>query len=88
MLQSAFTWYLVVTLAVVGAYDVYAVLMVGGNATVSYEIYSLGKRWPSLYLFIGILLGHIILPLHVHDDHPPFGKDAASQPDPLSKAGS
>lgn len=78
MLQSLMTWYLIVTLSLVGAYDLYAVLFVGGNTTVSYELYSLGRRFPTLYLLVGVLIGHIVLPLHVHE-HPPAplggGKD-------------
>ena len=72
MLQTAMCWYLVFTLTIVGAYDVYAVLFVGGNSTVSYEIYSLGKRFPTLYLLIGLLIGHVIFPLHVKDDDGPI----------------
>ena len=72
-LQSVMCWWLFVTLALVGAYDLYAVLFVGGNSTVSYELYSLGKRFPTIYLLVGLLIGHIILPLHVHDDNPVIG---------------
>jgi hypothetical protein len=72
-LQFFLTWWLIVTLALVGAWDVYAVLVLGGNTTVSYHLYELGKRIPTLYLFMGMLIGHVILPLHVHDDKPPFG---------------
>ena len=64
-LQQVMCWYLVLTLSIVGAYDVYAVLFIGGDTTVSYEIYNLGKRFPTLYLLIGLLIGHIIFPLHV-----------------------
>jgi hypothetical protein len=64
-LQYLMTWYLIVTLAIVGAYDVYAILFIGGNSTVSFELYSLGKRFPTLYLLIGVLIGHIAFPLHV-----------------------
>lgn len=70
MLQSVMTWYLIVTLSLVGAYDVYAVLFIGGNSTVSYELYSLGRRFPTLYLLVGVLIGHVVLPLHVHDSGP------------------
>jgi len=79
-LQQFMSWYLVVTLGIVGFYDLYAVLFLGGNTTVSYEIYSLGRRFPTLYLLIGLLIGHIILPLHVHDDAPPFGPRAPIPP--------
>jgi hypothetical protein len=67
MLQTIMCWWLVITLGAVGAYDIYAVLFVGGNSTVSFELYAMGKRFPSLYLLIGILIGHIVLPLHVSD---------------------
>ncbi len=70
MLQSVMCWWLIVTLAVVGAYDVYAVLVLGGNTTVSYELYELGRRMPTLYLFVGVLVGHLILPLHVAQNAP------------------
>lgn len=59
-------WFFV-TMAAVGTYDIYAVLWLGPNSTVSYELYQLGKRMPTLYLAVGILIGHIILPLHVHE---------------------
>jgi hypothetical protein len=71
-MQSFMSWYLFVTLALVGVYDVYAVLFIGGNSTVSYEIYSLGRKFPTFYLAIGLLIGHVILPLHVHDDPGPI----------------
>jgi hypothetical protein len=74
-LQSWLCIWLLITLTIVGAYDIYAVLFLGGNSTVSFEIYQLGKRFPTFFLFLGILVGHIILPLHVHDDMPPFGKN-------------
>lgn len=64
-LQQIMSWYLVVTLTLVGAYDIYAILFLGGNTTVSYEVYELGKRFPTLYLLIGVLIGHIVFPLHV-----------------------
>ena len=66
-MQVILSWWLVITLACCGAWDVYAILFMPANSTVSYEIYSLGKRMPTLYLFIGGLLGHIIVPLHVTD---------------------
>ena len=69
-LQAIMCWWLVITLGSVGMYDVYAVLFVGGNSTVSFELYELGKRMPTLYLGLGILIGHIVLPLHVVDNHP------------------
>jgi hypothetical protein len=72
-MQQAMSWYLVITLSIVGAYDLYAIIFVGGNSTVSFEIYSLGKRFPTLYLFIGLLIGHIVFPLHVVDNgNPPI----------------
>lgn len=71
-LQSIMSWWLVITLGSVGVYDLYAVLFVGGDSTVSFEIYSLGKRFPALYLLIGLLIGHIIMPLHVHDQDRPI----------------
>jgi hypothetical protein len=71
-LQTLMSWYLVITLSLVGAYDLYAVLFLGGNSTVSYEIYSLGLKFPTLYLLIGMLIGHIIFPLHVHGDPDPI----------------
>lgn len=79
MLQSVMCWWLFITLASVGAYDVYAVLFLGGDTTVSYELYNLGKRFPTLYLLIGVLIGHIIFPLHVEGPvrpiiGPPHGK--------------
>lgn len=70
-LQFFMSWYLVVTLTIVGAYDIYAVLFLGGDSTVSFEIYRLGTRFPTLYLLIGILIGHIVFPLHVHSDNKP-----------------
>ena len=70
-LQSIMCWYLVATLSIVGAYDVYAVLFLGGNSSVSYEIYSLGSRFPTLYLFVGVLIGHLIFPLHVEGPDKP-----------------
>jgi hypothetical protein len=64
-LQQIMTWYLFITLSIVGAYDAYAILFNGGNATVSYELHCLGRKFPALYLFLGILIGHIVFPLHV-----------------------
>lgn len=74
-LQSAMCWYLFFTLSIVGAYDIYAVLFLPRNSTVSYEIYNLGSRFPTLYLLIGMLIGHVILPLHIQDEKPPIKKD-------------
>lgn len=64
-LQTIMLWWLCVTLALCGIYDVYAVLFLGPNTTVSYELYRIGKKMPTAYLAIGILIGHLILPLHV-----------------------
>jgi hypothetical protein len=66
-MQLFLLWWLFSTLAICGAYDVYAVLFMGPNTTVSYELYSLGKRMPTAYLMVGILIGHLIMPLHVRD---------------------
>ena len=55
------------------AWDIYAIVFVGGNSTVSFEFYRLGKRFPTFYLIVGLLIGHIVFPLHVHDDKPPLG---------------
>lgn len=63
--QIFLTWYFFLSLVIVGVYDIYALLWMSGEATVSYEIYTLGKKFPSLYLFLGILIGHIIFPLHL-----------------------
>jgi hypothetical protein len=75
-LQTALSIYLFFSLAVIGAYDIYAVLFIGGNSTVSFEIHQLGKRFPTFFLLLGLFVGHIVLPLHVHDDLPPFGPNA------------
>ena len=72
-LQKILSWWLVITLAIVGAWDIYAIVFVGGNSTVSFEFYRLGKRFPTFYLIVGLLIGHIVFPLHVHDDKPPLG---------------
>lgn len=66
-LQSAVCWWLVVTLGLVGVYDVWAVLFGQPNSTVSYELYMLGKRMPTIYLMVGVLIGHLVLPLHISD---------------------
>ena len=73
-LQTIMSWYLFATLSIVGAYDVYAVLFLGSDSTVSYEVYSLGKRLPAMYLFVGVLLGHIFFPLHVSGPNEPLIK--------------
>jgi hypothetical protein len=64
-LQSFFTWYLFLSLSLISVYDIYALLYLDANKTVSYECYELGKRFPSLYLFLGVMIGHIIFPLHI-----------------------
>lgn len=78
-LQTIMCWYLVFTLTLVGAYDIYAILFLGGNSTVSYEIYELGKRFPTLYLLIGILIGHIVFPLHVAGPRDPIIQNAQAK---------
>src|SRR4029078_1490551 len=52
-MQIVFSWWLIVTLATVGAYDIYAVIFLPPNSTVSFALWDLGKRFPSFYLFVG-----------------------------------
>jgi hypothetical protein len=66
-LQTILTWWLFITLALCGVYDVWAVLWGGPNSTVSFELYRLGRRMPAMYLAVGFLIGHLIMPLHIHD---------------------
>lgn len=66
--QRFMTWYLFASLVIVGAYDVWSLLFGVSNSTVSYALYSLGKRFPTLYLLLGVLIGHIVFPLHIHEE--------------------
>jgi hypothetical protein len=67
--QLFLSWWLVVTLSFVGAYDIYAIFFGYPNATVSYSINQLIVRIPSLAFFLGVLIGHVFFPLHIyHDD--------------------
>lgn len=74
-LQQIMTWWFFVTLAACGAYDVYAILFLGPNTSVSYELYALGRRMPTFYLMIGLLIGHLVLPLHVKDSDKPVSRN-------------
>lgn len=67
MLQTIMAWWLILTISITGAYDVWAILMSRPNSTVSYELHILGERWPALYLFLGVLIGHVIFPLVIQD---------------------
>jgi hypothetical protein len=54
---------LLVVLAVVGIYDVFAITSQGAWPTVSERLYEWCQHFPILPLFVGIVLGHVFFPL-------------------------
>lgn len=49
---------IVVTMAVLGLWDLYAATFLGVRATVSWTIHETGRQYPTLVLSIGVLVGH------------------------------
>lgn len=48
-----------------GAWDVYAFLLLSPTETVSYAAWKLSQAFPPLVLVLGMILGHVLWPLHV-----------------------
>lgn len=54
---------LVLTCAVVAAYDVYAVFALPPNSTVSFQLSEWSQRFPVIPLLLGLLIGHLFWPI-------------------------
>lgn len=65
-------WF-VSTLVLITAVDALALLTSEPDKTVSYWLWKVGSDFPALYLLIGFALGHLVLPLVIHN-HPPLPK--------------
>lgn len=57
--QLGLAWSLLVLLAIVGIYDVYAVFVTGPQTTVSAVIQEWAHNFPPLGLLLGFILGHL-----------------------------
>jgi len=59
---------LLVILAVIGGYELYALFQLPGDQTVTYFIRAWSQQIPLLPLAIGIVLGHLFFPVRIHPD--------------------
>lgn len=55
-------WF-VANLSLVTVWDLWVVAFVPERITVSRYLYDLGQSYPALYLWLGIAIGHILMPL-------------------------
>ena len=62
-----------ITILTAGVWDIYAFLILTPKDTVSYVCWQLIQRFPPLILLLGMILGHVLWPLHVSEppDNPP-----------------
>jgi hypothetical protein len=67
MVPTVITFMLGITLVVAGVWDVYAFLQLTPQDTVSYVAWRLTQQFPPLVLMLGMILGHILWPLHIKD---------------------
>ena len=63
LLPKLLGFLLVTTLTLITAIDVSALVRSEPSQTVSYIIWQWGREYPSLYFFVGLLVGHILFPL-------------------------
>lgn len=63
LIPTVLGWWLVLTLTVITAIDIIALVNGRQEDTVSRWVYELGHSHPWVYLLIGITLGHILFPL-------------------------
>jgi hypothetical protein len=64
-LQLIMAWWLIVTLTACSAYDLWSLFFAADNSTISYQLYYWGSTYPTFYLFLGIIIGHLVFPLNI-----------------------
>jgi len=67
MLSRFLALWLVFNLTLVVLWDVTVMAFGLETPTVSYYLYLMGRKYPLLYLWIGIGVGHLIMPLVIHN---------------------
>jgi hypothetical protein len=58
-------WVFIALLVFVVVWDATVIALRLPDATVSYSLYFWAQRYPLLYLLLGVLIGHLIVPLVV-----------------------
>lgn len=62
--------WLVANLSIVLLWDLAVLAFNLDTPTVSFYLYQTGRRYPLLYLWVGIGIGHLALPLVLTNGHP------------------
>lgn len=60
--------WLLVNLALVGAYDLYAFFALPDDASVSFWLQRWMQQIPALAVAVGVLIGHLSWPIHLRKD--------------------
>lgn len=63
--SQLFAWWIIINLTLAMAYDVWAIMSGSDTPTISRMLYEMGSKQPFLYLWLGITIGHILMPLVV-----------------------
>jgi len=61
--------WLLVNLGLVGAYDLYAFFALPDDQSVSYWLQRWCQQIPALAVALGVLIGHLTWPLHIHREN-------------------
>jgi hypothetical protein len=69
-ITQLFAWWLIINLSLIMAYDIVILMTAPEQPTVSRMIYDLGRHQPALYLWVGITIGHIVMPLVISNGKP------------------
>lgn len=70
MMTKILAIWFIVNIIFVAAWDIVTMLIAPDHTSVSMFIYEWGKRYPALYLIIGVGIGHLIVPLRVTNGAP------------------
>jgi hypothetical protein len=61
--------FFLVVVALVGGYEVYALFMLPGDASVTFYLTGWSRQIPALPLALGVILGHLFFPTRIPPVH-------------------